>query len=314
MRKFSISQTHAIREYYNANGYVVIEKALPDTEIDRFLQAYESAKRNSLFVYYSQTIHRCIRPSLTSEGFIKESIESPSRLRLFPKFASSLQKCLLHEAVSDSLSAVSGQEQHVLWQNMFFDFSPGTVEHQDHWYLDTDPAGHLIGAWYALEDIHEDSGCFFVLPGSHKSKPLEMSHYNSHEEVLTACMKLIEKEGYSYQKLLFNKGDLMLWHPYTIHGAFGNTDPKRSRKSLTAHFYPKGMKKANRVKQPKLKATLNPKVLNSFEGSDFVWHFKKYGRYLVEHLTGNTQPVMDMKREAYNSLKADSQREKVSQR
>ena len=36
---------------------------------------------------------------------------------------------------------------------MFFDRSTGTVEHQDSWYLDTDPPGNLVGVWYALEDI-----------------------------------------------------------------------------------------------------------------------------------------------------------------
>jgi len=53
---------------------------------------------------------------------------------------------------------------------MFFDQSVGTIEHQDSWYLDTEPAGRLIGVWYALEEIDRNSGPFFVVPKSHTLK------------------------------------------------------------------------------------------------------------------------------------------------
>ena len=50
-----------------------------------------------------------------------------------------------------------------MWQNMFFDKSVGTVDHFDSWYLDTDPPGSLIGAWFALEDIDGKGGTFIFI-------------------------------------------------------------------------------------------------------------------------------------------------------
>ena len=50
---------------------------------------------------------------------------------------------------------------------MLFDKSTGTVDHIDSYYLDTNPMGRLIAAWFALEDINGDGGAFNIYPGSH---------------------------------------------------------------------------------------------------------------------------------------------------
>ena len=44
-----------------------------------------------------------------------------------------------------------------------FDRATGTIDHIDTWYLDTEPMGHLIAAWVALEDI-DGQGEFHVYP------------------------------------------------------------------------------------------------------------------------------------------------------
>ena len=40
-----------------------------------------------------------------------------------------------------------------MYQNMIFDKSTSTVDHIDSYYLDTIPAGELVGVWIALEGI-----------------------------------------------------------------------------------------------------------------------------------------------------------------
>jgi phytanoyl-CoA dioxygenase PhyH len=50
-----------------------------------------------------------------------------------------------------------------------FDANTATPAHQDWWYLDSIPNGHLLAAWIALEDIEEDAGRFYVIPQTHKT-------------------------------------------------------------------------------------------------------------------------------------------------
>ena len=39
---------------------------------------------------------------------------------------------------------------------------------------------------------------------------------------------------------MVDEGDIILWHPRLIHGSSGQAKEGISRKSITAHYYPKG--------------------------------------------------------------------------
>ncbi|RXG69158.1 Phytanoyl-CoA dioxygenase, peroxisomal [Armadillidium vulgare] len=42
--------------------------------------------------------------------------------------------------------------------------------HQDLYYFPFRPANRIVCAWTAMEKVHRDNGCLFVVPGSHKGK------------------------------------------------------------------------------------------------------------------------------------------------
>lgn len=250
-----------------------------------------------------------MRPNITPEGFIKESMEDVTNLKLFPRFSKAILKCLIDENISTILNILSGTSSHTLAQSIFFDKSIGTIEHQDHYYLDSNPPGHLIGVWYALEDICEEAGCFFVLPGSHKGKVIEHEkmvskkkgveqHFPDHDEMRQKILNLIQEHNYQYQSFPLNKGDVIFWHPYTIHGSYKNQNPQFSRKSFTAHFYPSHLGRL-RGKTPKLKQSDNPNILiRGDEIKLFARNIKLYTTYLLNQLT-DQKPLMDMRRESY---------------
>ena len=137
--KFTVDDVSDIKQYYQSQGYVVLRNLLKHEKIDNLIKQYEKIKRSKFFIYYSQSVHRPLRPRINSEGLLEESIERPSHLKFFPDFSRAVLDCLVDREISDVLSILSGSSSHSLWLNMFFDKSPGTVEHQDHYYLDTDP-------------------------------------------------------------------------------------------------------------------------------------------------------------------------------
>ena len=242
--KFAIGDIAGIREHYEENGYVVLRGLIEHSVIDAFTVQYERIKRSRTFIYYSQSIHRAIRPELNEYGFIRESIQNPTRIGLFRRFSDTIKQCrIYHEAVTDALTALDGHKQHVSWQDMFFDLSTGTIEHADGWYLDTDPPGSLVGAWFALENIDKRAGPFFVMPGSHRVPPLDRARYPLHEEFRRATLEMVDEHGFKPLGMPIDKGDVILWHPFLVHGGFSNRDPRFSRKSLTSHFFPYGAKR-----------------------------------------------------------------------
>ena len=307
--KFTINNATEIKEYYHSQGYVVIRNILGDEKIDNFIEQYEKIKRNKLFIYYSQSVHLSLRPKITPEGFIEESMEKPHNLKFFPGFSKAILNCLIEPKISEILSILSGSFSHTIWQTMFFDKSTGTVEHQDHYYLDTNPPGNLIGVWYALEDIHPDSGCFFVVPGSHKGTVISRKNLSAkkkgikglvleHDLMRNKIISLIRENDYQYKPFPLKKGDVLFWHPYTIHGAYKNKNSQFSRKSFTAHFYPSHLQRLN-ANTPKLKPSPNPNI--SIRANDlrvYGWNIKQYTTYFLNKLR-NRKANVDMRRKSY---------------
>jgi phytanoyl-CoA hydroxylase len=300
--KFSISEEVDINNYYNSHGYVIIKNLLNHSKIQKFLNYYEIIKHSSSFVFFGQDIHIPIRPRLTPEGFIENSMLNPASLKLWKQFSRSVEECLVDEGIVNALSLLSGVSEHVMMQNMFFDKSTGTIEHQDHYYLDSDPPGKMVAAWYALEDIHEDAGCFFVLPGSHKGKVVERksaSNFSDHDTFVKEINSLIDEGKYEYRSFPLQKGDVLFWHPYTIHGAYNNRDPHFSRKSLTAHYYPGNLKPLYAGKVPTIRKTLNSNILIlGSEQECYISNAMNYVRYVANYVRGRG-PDYDMRRDSY---------------
>ncbi len=297
--KFDVDDIAGLREHYEKHGYVVLRSLIERSLIDRFLAEYERIKRSSVFIYYSQSIHRAIRPELNEYGFIRESIADPSRLGLFPLFSNAIKECIYHGAVSDALTALDGHERHISWQDMFFDLSTGTIEHADTWYLDTDPAGSLVGVWFALENIEEQAGTFFVMPGSHRVPPLDKARYLDHEEFRKATQKMIERHGFEAKGMPISKGDVILWHPFLVHGAFANRDPRFSRKSFTSHFFPYGAKRKEMAATP-IDPTHNPLLFRVKHRHDAISNLALYTKFCAHALRGS-KPKMDMRRKSYSN-------------
>jgi phytanoyl-CoA hydroxylase len=302
MKKFSVHDLDAIKAYYNQHGYVVVGNILNLLAIDAVLAAYEEIKYNKYFLYFSQSVHLPLRPELTREGYIKESMQDPAKLKFFPQFSGAIMACLVDPNVVNVISTISGTPKQTMKQSMFFDLSTGTIEHQDHWYLDSNPPGKMIAAWYALEDIHEDAGCFFVLPGSHQHGVIENSGESGdtkHDAFVQQIQKKIAQFGYEYRSCPLKKGDVLFWHPYLIHGAYSNKDPQYSRKSLTAHFQPSHLEHLYRGKLP-AQRTVHPDVKMGGRTGGYLWNAKLYADYFINKLTRRKEAVMDMRRQSHS--------------
>jgi phytanoyl-CoA hydroxylase len=305
LKKFSASEENNISEYYDSHGYVVVENLLSHSKIENFLDSYKKIKRSRSFVFFSQDTHVPMKPKLTPEGFIENSMLNPANLKLWKKFSQSVEGCLVDEGITQVLGKLSGIPNHVMMQNMFFDKSTGTVEHQDHYYLDANPSGKMVAAWYALEDIHEDAGCFFVLPGSHKGKVVERVNgkdFSDHDTFVKKIGSLIDEGDYEYQAFPLKKGDVLFWHPYTIHGAYNNSNPQFSRKSFTAHYYPGGLLPLYSNEAPVARKTMNSNITIVDSDRDcYVSNAMNYVRYIANYFRGKG-PDYDMRRDSYSEV------------
>lgn len=124
--------------------------------------------------------------------------------------------------------------------------------HQDD-YLNPDfLMAHYLAVWFALDDIHPDSGPFEYIPGSHRwpllrrekvmqfLPPNSMANPNwpndAEDFVTPACEEEIAKRGIAKKQFLGKKGDVLIWHGRLLHQGAKAKVPGMQRKALIAHY------------------------------------------------------------------------------
>jgi phytanoyl-CoA hydroxylase len=230
---------HDLADYYLQNGYVVVEGLIPRAKIDAFVSCYERDIVPSTAKFYRQNTSVYDTNRMTAAGHVIQSFLDVHHYKRFPQFRQLALDIYFSDAMLSALTEVTGSNKHNLMQSMLFDANAATPPHQDWWYLDTVPHGHLLGAWIALEDIYEDAGRFYVIPGSHHVK-LHQENM-PHSDWLVAVKRFFDENTDKVKAPALKKGDVLFWHSRTVHGALPTSNPARSRRSLTAHFMPAHM-------------------------------------------------------------------------
>lgn len=134
-------------------------------------------------------------------------------------------------------------EQPVAFQSLYFEYGTQQSLHRDPVYVVTRPAGHLLAAWIALEDIGEDCGPLAYIPGSHKIPyyqfgpgRISLSPGEDYEPAYQATLDECRRRGLQEKVFTCRKGDVFLWHGSLVHGGSPVRDPKATRRSFVIHF------------------------------------------------------------------------------
>jgi hypothetical protein len=122
--------------------------------------------------------------------------------------------------------------------------------HRDSPFFHTDPEGHFLAAWTALEPVGTENGPLAYYLGGHApeidrfavrdampGRPVIDMLERYQAEVLDAC----RAEGLPYVEATdIQKGDVIIWHPRLPHGGAPVKDPTFSRLSAVFHYVPRG--------------------------------------------------------------------------
>lgn len=226
-------------EHYQKNGYVVFEGLIPHSKIDEFVRCFENEIVPTKAKFYRQSTNVYDSNRMTVAGHVIQSFLDIHNYKKFPGFRLLALDIFFSKALLSALKEVTGSDQHNLMQSMLFDANAVSPPHQDWWYLDTVPHGNLLGSWIALEDIYEDAGRFYVIPGSHHVKVHKENM--PHSKWLGEVKRYFDENRTKVSAPALKKGDVLFWNSRTVHGAFPTSNPARSRRSLTAHFMPSHM-------------------------------------------------------------------------
>jgi phytanoyl-CoA hydroxylase len=159
-----MNATLTLQDYYRANGYVVIPQLIPNDSIDALLNIYKRDIIPSKYPFFRQNTNRYEANEINEFGYVKQAFLDIHDYQNFTEFSAIAKKNFCGVEIHQALKEITGSKACNLMQTMLFDANTETTPHQDWWYLDSVPNGHLLGVWIALEDIEEKAGRFFVMP------------------------------------------------------------------------------------------------------------------------------------------------------
>ena len=146
--------------------------------------------------------------------------------------------------------------QATLYTSLFFEHGSQQPLHRETPYFYSGSEGGYMGVWVALDDADETNGALVAVKGSHLLQEPDLDALKnrfyptsdvpaSSTPLFLAYNEELEKEanrkGFETVTCAVKKGDMILWHPSTLHGGLPHLDKSRSRRSFVMHITPQNM-------------------------------------------------------------------------
>jgi phytanoyl-CoA hydroxylase len=246
--RFTPSDADGIKHYYEENGYVIIQGLFDVKPCEEIRALWNLEVKPFDGFMYRQATAKAERHAVNANGWVMNPILNLQSVdpRRFPRFrAFATDKILSGDGLNRAFRTLLGEAPKVV-QSMYFEGNSATWEHQDSYYLDSEKVGEMTAAWIAIEDISPRAGRFFVCPRSHLLKLDEHSIENNiaenHEQYIQSVVAKIREQGLEIRAPILNKGDVLFWNAWTIHGSLDSQDAVSSRSSITCHAIPRSRK------------------------------------------------------------------------
>ena len=222
----------AVRAFFEANGYLVLENAFTPAEVEELKQE-------------TTLICRGDRGELPDHPKAEPTEPDTSVLNRFlcihfPHKCSDVMRRAIHnQPTVQALSTVIGPNVKCMQSMLFIKSSgkPGQAWHQDEDYIPTRDRS-LAGAWIALDRATLENGCLWVLPGSHQPGILWEQRW--HGDRRFDCAE--ESFDFPFRDeeavpVEVEAGSVVLFNGYLLHRSLPNRAPEGTyRRSLVNHY------------------------------------------------------------------------------
>lgn len=228
---FQSANQVGIAEFYQKNGFLVLENALSINEVDEINRETTKVCRNQEGKIEGATVF----PSEMSD---EEVLRQVLCIHFPNKTSEMMQRLLSQPAVVTALTQIIGPDVKCMQSMLFVKASgkPGQAWHQDEDYIPTRDRS-LCGVWIALDDATVENGCLWVIPESQKPGVLWKQEW--HEDNRFDCS--LESQNFPYTDedsfpVEVKKGSAVFFNGYLLHRSLPNRAKSGYRRALVNHY------------------------------------------------------------------------------
>jgi phytanoyl-CoA hydroxylase len=242
--RFSVQESEKIRAYYEENGYVIVKSVFSPEVCDTQRRLWDLEVKPYRGYIYRQATAKAEKHVFNQNGWVMNPILNLQSIdpRQFNRFRTHATESVLTAPPLRDLLKILLQDTPKIVQSMYFEGNSATWEHQDSYYLDSEKVGEMAAAWIAVEPIAARAGRFFICPKSHKIKldnhGLANNVVEHHEVYISSVVDKVKRLNLEIRAPALDKGDVLFWNAWTIHGSLDSQDPQHSRSSITCHAIP----------------------------------------------------------------------------
>ena len=227
--------TDAQVQSYVDNGYLVLPELMTAKELDELKSDIVKLTRGD---YPSENLEPLPRDMSDDEVLNTVlCIHQPHNVSPI------IERYMKHPKICGSLAQITGA--HLPWwdgsvkcmQSMFFvkpPSFPGQAWHQDEIFIPTRDRS-LVGAWIAIDDATVESGCLWVLPGSHCCGYLYPQREHNNPDEFDGMNESYGFDERDETPVEVKAGSLVFFNGYLLHRSRKNRS-HRYRRVLVNHY------------------------------------------------------------------------------
>ena len=253
-------------DFYNENGYLVIENYATNSEINDL-----SNNAKKIIEEFDMEEVKIFTTDNQTDVLDKYFLESADKSSCFFEENAfdndgnlSVDKILAINKIGHAMHDLDPECGRIAYKKELFDImvsigltQPTIVQsqyifkqpkigakvnpHTDSTFIYTEPLS-CVAAWLAMEDATIENGCLCVIPGSHTSYPLQERFIKNNEGTKTHFIETSERRIVwdldKLQQVPVKKGSLVLLHGKVVHASYANVSTK-SRHAFVLHLVDK---------------------------------------------------------------------------
>lgn len=218
-------------EFYNENGYLIVENALSPDEV-------EALRNETTDICRGHVGDIGNLPSSEEDASEEDVLKQVLCIHMVHKISPVVLRYLAQDTMRDVLTQIIGPNVKCMQSMLFIKSAgkPGQAWHQDEVYIPTRDRT-LTGGWIALDDAAVENGCLWIIPGSHKRGILWPQQ--AHDDRRFDCAQ--ETYGFPYTDdnaipVEVKTGAIVFFNGYLLHRSLPNRAASGFRRVLVNHY------------------------------------------------------------------------------